>query len=396
MTMQGTSWRIAGLVVLALLLGAVFIVIARHPGKYQWDLQTYYYGARAYQDGKNPYDRDVVSGIAETPVRFRYVYPPHTLPVMGMLTRLPLREASLLWLALKGVLVCLLFWVWMRFLPGVAEPGYLLVAVLAFNGAILSDLIAGNISLLEQVLLWSGFLMLRKNLTASALLIAAASFFKVTYAFFLVLPLIVPGNRRGRAFALGLFFVLVPLAISGLVTPGLFQAFLDNAGVLADPLERGDNNPCLFAFLLTLGDVLHQVTGMVVPAGAIIGLFVLHGMVLLVVVWRLVRAMPPSPDKVAASVFLLTLLYPLLVPRFKDYAYILLVPAALSMLMRGGIGGRERWFLVFILVVPTFTLFSAMLPLTEYYLFFAGYALFWWFAVGINGGRGAVPAPSQG
>ena len=130
--------------------------------------------ARLIEGGGLPlHSRDVVSAVAETPVRFRYVYPPHTLPVMAVLTHLPLREASLLWLALKGVLICALFLVWMRILPEMVEPVYLLVAVLAFNGAILADLIAGNISLLEQVILWSGFLMLRRNLTVSALLIAA-------------------------------------------------------------------------------------------------------------------------------------------------------------------------------------------------------------------------------
>ena len=190
------GWRIGGATVLVLLLGAVFIALATHPGQYQWDLQTYYYGAKAFEEGKNPYDRDVLSAIAGSPVRFRYVYPPHTLPVLAVLTQLPLREASLLWLGLKGVLICLLFWVWGRMLPALGEPGYLVLAVLAFNGAILADVIAGNISLVEQAFLWSGFLMLRKNLTASALLIAAASFFKVSYALFLVLPLLVPGERR--------------------------------------------------------------------------------------------------------------------------------------------------------------------------------------------------------
>lgn len=394
--MKWNSPRVAAPVALTLILGTVFVVIAGHPGKYQWDLETYYYGARAFQEGKNPYDRDVVSAVAETPVRFRYVYPPHTLPVMAVLTHLPLREAFLLWLALKGVLICALFLVWMRILPEMVDPVYLLVAVLAFNGAILADLIAGNISLLEQVILWSGFLMLRRNLTVSALLIAAASFFKVTYALFLVLPLIVPGERRGRAVTAGMIFVLAPLAISAFVTPGLFQAFLSSTGVVADPLERGDSNPSLFAFLLTAGDILHQSTGLAVPAAVPVGLFVIHAIALVVVVWRCLQVMraAPGPDPVMDAVFLLTLAYPLCVPRFKDYSYILLIPAALSVLVRGTAVARGA--LLFILIVPTFTLFSELLPLTEYSLFFAGYAFFWWFRAEVIGGRYVPPHPAQG
>lgn len=387
--MQRTSWRIALWGALVLLLGGVFIVIARHPGKYQWDLQTYYYSALAYRDGNNPYDRDAVSAIAQTPMRFAYVYPPHTLPLMKVLTALPLRDVSFLWLALKALLLSVLLWVWMRLLPGAADPMYLLVAVLAFHGAMLADVIAGNISLLEQVLLWSGFLMLRKNMVAAALLIAAASFFKVSYALFLVLLVIVPGDRRWRALALGLFFVVVPMVMSALLTPGLFQAFLANAGALAGPAERGDSNPCLFTFLLTLRDVVAQATGVAVPDGAVIGLFLLHAVAVLAVAWRVLRrAREGASDPVLTAVLVLTLLYPLCVPRFKDYAYILLIPGALSMLMGAGSGRRERALLIFILVVPTFTLVSELLPLTEYYLFFAGYALFWWF-VAEKGSDGA-------
>jgi len=301
---------------------------------------------------------------------------------------------------MKGLLICLLFWLWSRVLPDLAEPGYILVALLAYNGAILADVIAGNISLLEQILLWSGFLVLRKNGTASALLIAAASFFKVTYAFFLVLLLLVPGKHRGRAFALGAFFVVVPLVISAVMTPGLFQAFLHTAGGFADPLERGDNNPCLFAFLLTLADVVRQGTGIVIPTEVIASLFILHGIFLLGVSWRCVRRMRETGGSgaVLPLVQLLTLVYPLLVPRFKDYAYILLIPAALSLVMQGEGRGRERWLLMFVLVVPTFTLFNELLPLTEYYLFFASYVFFWWFVklkVGVGEER-SVPIPSQG
>jgi hypothetical protein len=392
MTVRKTSLQVVAAVALVSLLATVWIVLARHPGTYQWDLQTYYYGARAFEEGKNPYDREVLSAIADTPLRFRYVYPPHTLPVMRILTEFSLRGASLFWLVIKGILICILFRVWSRLLPGIAEPGYLLLAVCAFNGAILSDAISGNISLLEQAFLWGGFLMLRKNLTASALLIAAASFFKVTYALFLVLPLIVPGAEgRRRAFVLGVFFVVAPLVLSAVVTPELFRAFLDAGGVLADPLERGENNPCLFAFLLTLADVVREVTGWAVPAGAVVGLFALHATALVAVSWRRLRIVRRAggPDPLVSMVLLLTVLYPFLVPRFKNYAYILIIPAALSLVLRGGTGGRERWLLIFILVAPTFSLFGELLPLTEYTLFFVGYVLFW-FVLSGEEARGEV------
>jgi hypothetical protein len=375
--------RAAGLGAVVLLCVGTFFVIARHPYTYQWDLSTYYHAVKAYEAGRNPYDRDVLSDIAGTAVRLKYVYPPHTLPFLQWLAILPYQTMHLVWLGIKAVFLIILLWIWMRLFPGSAgSPGFVLFSLLAFNGAVLSDLIAGNISILEQGFVWSGLLLLlHKHRMAFAVIIALAAFFKITYAFFLVLLLFPLTKESARALLLGALLVIAPLIASAMLMPDLFRNFLANTATVSDVLERGNNNPCLFAFILTLADLAEAGLGVKVPVAGAVSVFLLHALVVLYLAGRVVRNLQVSERKESWRdiVFLACLTYPLIVPRFKNYSFILLIPAAYDLFRRLGNGLLERGILMFVLVVPTFTIFSGLLPLTEYYLFFVSYAIFWWY-----------------
>lgn len=375
--------RTAALVGVVLILLCTFFVIARHPFTYQWDLSTYYYAAKAYGAGQNPYDRDVLSEIAGTAIRLKFVYPPHTLPAFEWLTVLSYPAMHLVWLGIKAVFLMALFSIWMRLFPGQAgSPGFLLFALLSFNGAVLSDLVAGNISILEQACVWGGFLfLLQKRRLGFAVMIGLAAFFKITYAWFFVLLLFPLTKESLRALLAGILMVAAPLALSATMTPGLFGNFLANTATVGDVLERGNNNPCLFAFLLTLTDLASDAVGGKIPLAVVLALFGIHALVMLSIVGRAFRSLlaRSGPEALRDMIFLACLTYPLIVPRFKDYSFILLVPAGYELFRRLGTGRLERAMMMFVLLVPTFTLFSGLLPLTEYYLFFVSYALFWWY-----------------
>jgi hypothetical protein len=387
--------RTAAMAGIALILLCTFFVIARHPFTYQWDLSTYYYAAKAYQTGQNPYDRDVLSEIAGTAIRLKFVYPPHTLPVLEGLTILSYPAMHPVWLGLKALFLMALFRAWMRLFPGSSgSPGFLLFALLAFNGAVLSDLVAGNISIMEQACVWGGFLfLLQKRRLEFAVMMGLAAFFKITYAWFFVLLLFPPTKENVRALLVGILLVAAPLVLSATMTPSLFGNFLSNAAAVGDVLERGNNNPCLFAFLLTIADLASDAAGGKIPLAVVLALFGIHAVVILSLVGRAARDLLSrgGPEPLRDMIFLACLTYPLIVPRFKDYSYILLIPAGYELFRRLGTGRLEGAMMMFILVVPTFTLFSGLLPLTEYYLFFAGYALFWWYLALVR-----RPVPTSG
>lgn len=381
-----------------LILGAALLLlqIARFPHKYQWDFQTYYYASLAFSERGNPYDLDEISARAESPITLRFMYPPHVLPLLSWTPLLTYSQAHIAWLGMKGVSLVLLLGVWTVFLAR-QKPGVLFfaLAALAFNGAIVSDLISGNVAIVEQLFLWAGFLaFVRDRSVLFALLIAAASFFKVTNAFFLLLLPFAPPGRRTAAFIAGGVATAVPLLFSALRWPDLFRAFLANANVIGDPLERGAKNPCLSAFLLSLADVIRDLSGWEVPMPVVLLVFALHAVAALVLTAFLLRrsALLPAGERGLAAISLACLVYPLVVPRFKNYAFIQLIPPAYLLLRRLGKGTLEVALLAFIVAVPTFTLLEEMQPLAEYYLFFVSYALWIWMMVIVREGVREAPA----
>jgi hypothetical protein len=237
------------------------------------------------------------------------------------------------------------------------------------------------VAIIEQALLWTAFLAFtRGRWLLFALFIAAGSFFKVTNALFLGLLMFAPPGNRLASLLAGGSGVALPLVFSVLRWPGLFQSFLENANVIGDPLERGARNPCLSAFLLSLADVIRETTGWEIPPLAVVLVFMIHAVVALTLTAVVIRRSLSlaTPERYLMAVSLACLVYPLVVPRFKNYAFIQLIPPAYLLLRRLGTGRIEAPLLAFIVMVPTFTLLGKLEPLAEYYLLFVSYGLWVW------------------
>jgi Glycosyltransferase family 87 len=361
---------------------ALFALIARHPRKYQWDFQTYYYASLAFAQDRNPYDLNVLSETAQSPISLKFMYPPHALVILQWTTWLTYPQAHVAWLVVKGVFLLVLLSVWSALLEK-ERPGiiFFAFAAVAFNATIIADLTTGNITIVEQAFLWTGFLaFVRGRLMIFAVCVAAGSFFKVTNALFLGLLFFVPCRRSLTALTAGTLGTMIPLAVSYLQWPRLFQAFLQNANVIADPLERGAKNPCLSAFLLSAAEVVKDTTGWEVPPWAIVLLFVIHAVLALAITAAVIRRYLAlqREDRYLVALSLACLVYPLIVPRFKNYAFIQIIPPAYLILRRLGTGRFEVALLAFVLTVPTFTLLGKLQPLMDYYLMFVSYGLWVW------------------
>ncbi len=310
---------------------------ARQP----WDFQTYWCAARTAAQGGDPYDIVQLSRQLGRPVELPFVYSPITLLVFLPFALLPAGAASVAWLALKaGCLVALLL-VWLRsFLPRAPILAVTAALALGFNAAAVWDLEAGNITAIEQLLVWSAlaaYVAERRKLFAA--LIVAASLFKL-WPIALLALLLAPSRRSGAdigtaALALAAFAAMVWLPVAagpswarlylhdlpaertwGIANPsaiGLFDMLLDdNRTPLLHPLSR--------QFLLWIAYVT-----------ALVGLS-------LPVLWRLLGARDPYLWCLAAAA-----LHTLLSPRPMAYGYLEAVPPALclggALLARwGGIG----------------------------------------------------------
>ena len=377
--MQDRRIRILAGILLGAGAAGLFAVIAASPQKFERDFATYYYAAAAYAGGENPYDARLNEGGTAGPTRVMFVYPPHILPLFGWTNGLPYEQARLIWLAAKGAFLLLLLLLWSKILkPDRPDVYFYAFAALAFNGAVLIDLTTGNVTIIEQALLWGGFFAFtKKRWLTFALLVAASALFKVTNGLFLLLLASMPLRKTGPSLAAGALGLAAPLAISLARWPGLFDAFLKNAGGLMQQGERGSSNPCLWAFLADTRDVMASLTGWEIRVYAVEALFVLHALFVLLLTSRAVRTLirTGGADGLLVAVALSSLAFPLIVPRFKDYSFVLLVPAAYMLIRRAGPLRLTYALVAFIVCLPTVTSFRLLMPAAEYHLLFVTYGL---------------------
>ena len=377
--MTGRTLNAVGWILLLAGAAGIFGAIALSPRRFLRDFVTYYHASQVFSRGGNPYGTEASPDTAEPAPGLKFVYPPHILPLFSWTAGLAYNRARLAWLIAKGVFLLALLLCWRRILAH-EHPDVLFFAfaALAFNSAIVIDLTAGNVAIIEQALLWGGFLAFtRERWTTFALLVAASALFKLNNGLFILLLLPAPSRRAVLPLAAGVAAIASPLVVSCLLWPRLFDSFLMNANGLMFPGERGASNPCLWACLSDMRDTLVSLTGLQIPSVAVGILFALHALVILSVTGKIMRRLFSSAweERYVCAVALACLAFPLVVPRFKDYSFIQLIPPAYLLLRRAGTGRFEVALLAFILCMPTVSASRLLDPLLVYHLLFVTYGL---------------------
>jgi hypothetical protein len=312
-------------VVLALLLCVVasWKVIAA-----QWDFEVYYYAARALRAGLDPYSTQSLTKVAGKPMPLPFVYPPAFLTLFAPFASLSLAAAKAVYLGAKLAALAGLLVIWGCFCRSSRETLILLVVVLlGFSATIFSDLYAGNIACFEQLLVWLGIAALvtgRRMLFAVAIPLAAAP--KIL-PMALVLLLLFEGRKAIRPLLLSAGAFLAIQGISLAVSPARTARFFNMASALD---ERGHAAPSSLALLRDIvGSAFRPWVPLVlycVMAACILGVF---GFCFL----RLRKS--ETWEKVPW--FLLSgalLSYLLIIPRLKNYGFVLVVPVAVWLLAR--------------------------------------------------------------
>ena len=315
----------AALVILLLLALQVVRLSLQRP----WDTETYWYAATAVLQGLNPYDPGHLSRIAHRPVGMPFLYPPVTLLFFMPLTLVPVLEAAEAWVVVKVGLLYVLIQIWRRFLPRVHPVLLAAAAVFGFNAAAIWDLKTGNIAILEQVLLWTGFAAYANGRRrAFAAWIVAGSLFKLQPILFLLL-LLVP-SREGRRDGRLLFGALAAWAglvfLPALLGPAWARDYLHPAATEA---PWGTASPSALGFIhMLLGDRATPL--LAYPYRALLLLVAYEALLigLSLPAWnRLRRDGDPARWVMAGVVF-----YSLVVPRMMAYSYLLVVAPAFALL----------------------------------------------------------------
>ena len=293
--------------------------------QYQWDFRTHRQAGEIFISGGDPYDADTLFAKARTSLL--YTYPPVSLLFYGLFALTEYKAAFYIFLFFKFVLLLALVYFWQReFLHRKTDVMFYAFCLLAFNSTVYRDFIAGNINLVEQALLWLAFFFyLKHRLLLFCVFILTAASFKMLPAFFLVMLLISDNDKKYRYFLGSCLSFLAYLLIQYVIVPDMFTEFVRNASQVVR--ERGEVAPSTYSFirdmfrLLTGNFGVHTPQSMqlftVVVAGAAVIFFSAKAFV------RLRRVEPEAKEKIA--LFLVCLVYGLIHPRFKDYAYMLLL-----------------------------------------------------------------------
>ena len=291
--------------------------------KGQWDLKVYRTAGAAFADGKDPYAPQAA---------LHFVYPPLTLPLFQLLARLPPGVAHYVWLSGKALCLWLGAWVARRhFEPFPHDWRSLAFVLVAFNGAVFTDVRAGNVSLFEQAGLWLAFaLLLRAHYWAFVWLIVAIAQFKLVPILFLGMLLIVPERPRIAPFAVGAAVGGLSLLIQFSAMPALFTDFLRHVRELD---ERGNLNPSSYAAARDFLAMFRRYAKLgpeVTFASYALGVVVTLGVSFRT--WWCHRRWLRTHAQ--WTIVLACCTYALVLPRFKDYAYILLIIPSWMVLRR--------------------------------------------------------------
>jgi hypothetical protein len=331
---------------------------------YQWDFKVYYYGAALDASGGNPYNHTALKRYSGAEGILPYLYPPVVLYIFRIFTVLPFNVANILWVCLKAACLMLLLYIWCRkFLNKEKCWLVFLFAFFAFGSALFLDFKAGNIAVIIQLLLWSGFyLLLNDKPILFCLMIIAASLFKLTPILFLILlPLII--GRRGFKYLISGFlgFVLI-MMVDYFAEHADFMNWLK---VLAMPEERGAAfNPTFLAFSKDIGRILrHTLLGKIVPSGFP---WMIYLAMIAIIAFIVFRYIPWQKFRTAKHgriemIYMSCFIYAMIMPRFKTYSLILLIPPALYVIRK--YSGKLYFPLMIILVS-----LSTRPPLPKLYL----------------------------
>jgi hypothetical protein len=308
----------------------------------QLDFRTYYWAARAWSLGEDPYALAALSRVAGEPVALPFLYPPVTLWAFRPFTLLAPGDAARLWLGLKLLALGGLLLLWLRVFVREGAGRLLLLAlcVHGFFRPLRNDLFNGNVSIPEQLLVWGALALLllaargrqeggparARALLGFAVLLGVSAWFKLVTLALLPLAWVLLRTRAAlAAVAAGLGVFALGTLPSLLLQPALVEGFRRGVAGLD---ERGEwENPSSWALMKDTAEGLagagYALPPLVLPGAWVLLALVVAGLGL----WRGRRLVPGRDTQQLLALWLLG--YALLVPRLKGYSYaLLLVPAA--------------------------------------------------------------------
>ena len=313
---------------------------------YQWDFRTYRISGELFLSGSDPYDNDILS--YKTGRKLVYPYPPLTLYIFGLFSLLDQESASIIFLALKICILVFLIVLWEKhFLEKNLANLFYLFALLAFNSAIFIDIRSGNVNLVEQGLLWAGFYYFTKGKCGLfSIFVISAAIFKLIPIFFLFLLFFSAEKYRIAYFICSVSVFAIYLFSQYIWYPEYFMGFIQNvfivtkeSRILAPSTYKVVND--IVVSLNKSGFISYPLFTKIVTVSMISS-----AVAVITIVTQQKLQGTDSGNSQKITIFLFCLMYALIMPRFKDYSYIILIVPAFYLIQK--VRSDVTWVLVFI------------------------------------------------
>ncbi len=344
-----------------------------------WDLKVYMGCSRTLAQGENPYKQDqLLDGIT-----FPCLYTPLILdayrPFAKLCDATRTQAGRHAWSLLKILAAVALILLWEKwFVPIRFELYPALFFALAYGGPFLLDFRCGNAAAFEQLLLWAGFAaMVSECDWLFGALIALCAQLKFTPLAFLGLLLVRPKPRWG-VFAGSVAVFAALMGLNQVFHPGLLSEYFRQlaGGDQAWHYEGGPNNCSTFAFLEQSFEALWTNRGQATQWA-----WILCAPLTAAVLWisfKTLRRLQTLKEKI----LFFCLAYSLVVPRMKDYTYLLLL-APTFFILEEPIAPSLRWSILALAVLNSTQGLAKPLGLGHVAFLFAylklyAAALAWW------------------
>lgn len=316
----------------------VFASAWREPRVYQFDFKTYYIASQVASVGQSPYNVHNLRAAGGNPHILPFCYPLGTLSLFQPLSRLDYPVAHRLWLSIKAVALVMLFLLWRRrFLARMDWWVLLGASLLAFQAALLWDVKVGNITVLEQLCLWTGFaFLLKKRTTMFVFFTVLGSIAKLVPIAFLLLLFIPALRSRGntiRAVA-GVVALAVITVLPFASAPHLLPQYVHAVVSQRPPLQ---SNPSVVGVLDELAR-LPDTQFLAVPWIKWTMLASYYALLLLVSRRLLARTL--AAGSIERCIYVAALVYALAAPRLIVYSYAIVIVPALALLLP--LAGNQR------------------------------------------------------
>lgn len=328
-----------------------------------WDSKAYFYSAISSDQNLNPYDAKDLSVIAQKDWLTPFAYPPLTLYFFKLFSVDNAEIFAVVFLLFKMILLIILVLLWQKILNIKSDPVFYLFILLSFNSTVYIDLRTGNVSVIIQLLLWTGiFFYLRKEYISFCLFILLAASFKLIPVIFLLLLLFIGDKRKYKLLIGSTSAFMLYLLLNYLMFPLLFDEFIQSAFNNLNGKGKGITHPALFSFVKDGLKELYiykvrEIIGFKMTSVIELLIFISIISVIFIVTVRSIKKVKDeknilSADKELILVSLFCILFSLIMPRFKDYDYILLILPSYFIISRSGFTD-PKFLLVFIFIISS-------------------------------------------